>query len=131
MFAISCQRNNDIIRIKNTSGDIIVRADALAEQVPVFYAIDIKRTEIEFFVVKIDGKIYSFLNRCRKCFSSGRGFVFDNGYVRCMTCNVGFPAAAITKGVGSCYPIPVQGKSNEGAYMIEPEILYSAHYNKF
>lgn len=106
----SCKKSDEFIEVKSTDKGVFVGINNLAEKTPVFYKTELNGAEFEFFVVKINGEVKPFLNRCRRCYRSGLGFSFDKTHIRCKTCNEKFLIEDIPQGVGSCYPIPLPAK---------------------
>jgi nitrite reductase/ring-hydroxylating ferredoxin subunit len=119
----ACNRNGDFIEIMNAEKGISVNIKGLIEKKPVFYKAEIKGTEFEFFVIKINGEVRAFLNRCKKCYGSGLGFSFDETHVRCRACNEKFQIEDIAHGVGSCYPIPLASAAQGDTISIKIEPL--------
>lgn len=113
-FVLSCSEKESFQYIQ-PSGDEIVLLHESSEGIPVFYRTEIEGKRIDFFSIRLEGENRVFLNRCRKCFNSGLGFSFEDKYVRCKACNVMYPVREISRGVGSCYPIPVPSRS-DGRY---------------
>ncbi|HYQ47562.1 MAG TPA: Fe-S-containing protein [Thermodesulfovibrionales bacterium] len=95
----------------------------LQEKVPQFYTYRHNGHDINFFVVRIDGRIVSFLDACRKCYPRKRGFRFDQSSFICRACDERYPISEIDKGFGSCYPIQLQGRTDGGKYYISVPVL--------
>lgn len=112
---LSCAREESFQTVNPVDDELIIAHDK-PEGKPDFYSAEIDGRKIEFFVVRLNGQLMVFLNRCRKCFNSGLGFRFEDGLIRCRACNVTYPVKEISRGIGSCYPIPVKSRS-EGRYI--------------
>lgn len=128
---VSCSQKSSFPEAPTIGDDIVINVNNLAEKAPVFYKTRVNNTTIEFFVIKVKGQTKVYLNRCRRCFNSGLGFVFDKEYARCKSCDVMIPIDELSEGIGSCYPIHVDGRLINGQYLIARKGLYSAYYNKF
>lgn len=128
---LSCANESAVFTEVPEGQDVVLAAGDLVDNVPRFYRQKVGADEIEFFVVKIGGVPGAYLNRCRKCFASGRGFSFDAPLLRCRTCNETFPVESVSTGIGSCFPIHIKGTSEEGLLRIRPSDLSSAYYQRF
>ncbi|MFN3395379.1 MAG: Fe-S-containing protein [Thermodesulfovibrionales bacterium] len=102
---------------------VIVNTSQLIEKRPVFFSYQYNKKMINFFVIKIEGKVSSYLDACAKCYPKKLGFGFDNGYIYCRACNVRHPVENIEKGFGSCYPIKIAGEEQQGKYFISLKTL--------
>lgn len=121
----SCTKEEAFKTINPVNNEIVISHDK-QDGIPEFYRTEINGKRIDFFVIRLDGELKVFLNRCRRCFNSGLGFRFEDGLIRCRACNVTYPVREISRGVGSCYPIPVKSRS-EGRYIrIKKEDLIQA-----
>ncbi len=47
-----------------------------------------------------------------------QGYRPDDGVVTCRYCNMKFPIYKLEKGLGSCYPIRIAGRAENGNYLI-------------
>ena len=74
--------------------------------------------KINFFVIKVDNRVLSFLDACARCYPAKRGYRCEGGSIICRECNVRIPISQIEKGIGSCYPIKVEGSLRDGRYLI-------------
>ncbi len=123
---ISCAEEQAFQHVSPVDDEMVISHDK-PDGIPDFYRTEINGKRIDFFVVRLNGGARVFLNRCRKCFNSGLGFRFEDGLIRCRACNVTYPVKEISRGMGSCYPIPVKSRS-EGRYIhIKKEDLMQAY----
>ncbi|MFN3480800.1 MAG: Fe-S-containing protein [Thermodesulfovibrionales bacterium] len=102
---------------------MIVDIEQLVEKRPLFYSYNYNNKRINFFVIKINGRVTSYLDACRECYPKKLGFGFDDGHIYCRSCNVRYPVDEIEKGLGSCYPIKITGEERGGKYFIPLKIL--------
>jgi len=102
---------------------VSVDITALQESVPQFYSYHSLGRTVNFFIIKIDGRVLSFLDACMKCHPKKRGFRFDSGSVICRACDERFPVSEIEKGFGSCYPIKLEGQVYGREYQIPAPVL--------
>ncbi|MFN3740663.1 MAG: Fe-S-containing protein [Thermodesulfovibrionales bacterium] len=126
IFLVSCTKEEPFQRINPVNDEFVISHDK-SDGIPHFYRAEVEGRKIDFFVIKLNGQLMVFLNRCRKCFNSGLGFRFEDRHIRCRACNVTYPVKEISKGIGSCYPLPVKARS-EGRYLrIKKEDLIQAY----
>lgn len=98
-------------------------AASLVEGVPEFYSVTIDGRRISFFIVKVRGEVQSYFDACLGCFPKKLGFRVDGNHIVCRACNIRYPLEELKTGVGSCYPIRLTGKTEEGMYHITREAL--------
>ena len=97
---------------------------------PVFFTYSYKRRNINFFVLKHDGKVLSFLDACARCYPERLGYRFEGGRFICRECKMGYSVEDIEKGAGSCHPIRLKGELRDGVYRI-PLSEIEKHADKF
>jgi uncharacterized membrane protein len=102
---------------------VVVNIAGLREGVPQFHSYNSQGHAVSFFIIKVDGKVLSFIDACMKCHPRRRGFRFDNGSVICRACDERFPVSEIAKGFGSCYPIKLEGQVHGEEYHIPATAL--------
>ncbi len=108
----------------------IIAMTALENEVPQFYTYRYQDKDISFFVLKMDGKISSFFDACASCYPHKQGYRYEDGFVVCRYCNVSFPLHKLEKGIGGCYPIRLEGRIENGKYLI-PLSAIEAEAGKF
>ena len=116
--ALSCARQPLYPEPVRKGTVISVDISGLLESRPQFYSYHSLGRTVNFFVIKIDGRVLSFLDACMKCHPKKRGFRFDSGSVICRACDERFPVSEIEKGFGSCYPIKLEGQVQGVEYHI-------------
>jgi uncharacterized membrane protein len=99
--------------------DISIDAATLQEEIPQFFTYMHKDRYINFFVIKVEGRILSFLDACTKCHPRKLGFRFGNGSVYCRACDEHYPVSEIEDGFGSCYPIKIEGRTEGARYLLD------------
>jgi uncharacterized membrane protein len=103
------------------AGDgVSIALSALGEAEPLFLSYHHEGKRIDFFVLKIGGGVQSYLDACAKCAPKKLGYHPDGGDMVCRACGMRYPLDAL-KGIGSCYPIPLEGKVEGDNYIIEKE----------
>jgi len=98
--------------------DVAVESATLRPEVPVFFTYHYQGKKINFFVMKVEGRVLSFLDACARCYPAKRGYRFDGGRLVCRECNVNYSVSEIEKGMGSCFPIRITGHLQDGKYLI-------------
>jgi uncharacterized membrane protein len=117
--------------IAEVSGqNVIVDPAVLQPGVPKFYSFLYHHKTINFFVLKIQDKVTSFLDACASCYSYKQGYRCEEGSVICRHCNMKFPVHKLEQGLGSCFPIKIEGKMENGKYLISTALL-EAQADKF
>jgi uncharacterized membrane protein len=97
---------------------VVIDAKALKDEEPVFYTFGHKGKKINFFVLRVNERIISFFDACIKCYPRRQGYRAETGYLVCRACNVRYPIGEIEKGLGSCYPIKLEGYTEGDKYII-------------
>lgn len=102
------------------SGETItIDIKTLKEEAPVFYSLRHKGKRIDFFVVKMRGKMQSYFDACAKCYTGKLGYRADKQYVICKKCDIRYSIESLKTGFGSCYPIALRGKAEGDRYLID------------
>lgn len=109
------------------SGDYVrIVVSSLKEATPEFYSLgDPGEGRVDFFVLRIQGRVESYLDACARCGAKKKGFRVERGNIVCNACGVSYPLDSL-KGVGSCYPLPLEGEVRDDLYVIEKEELLKA-----
>lgn len=114
----ACSRQSAYPEAPRSGQAISILISSLQAGIPQYFAYSQKGMNIHFFVVKVDDRVISFLDACTKCYPQKKGFGFDSGSVICRACDERYPISAIEKGFGSCYPIRLEGRMENGRYLI-------------
>lgn len=130
LFLPSCSKQPLYPAPDIKEGRVVIDISMLKNGIPVFYSYSYNKKRINFFILKIDGRISSYLDACAECYPKKLGFGFDNGSIYCRSCNVKHPIDSIEMGFGSCYPIRVAGEEQQGKYFISLKTLQEK-VNKF
>jgi uncharacterized membrane protein len=123
LFLISCSRQpvHTVPAIEGT--DIVIDAGTLEPDIPKFYMYHYRNKNINFFVIKMNGKILSFLDACMNCYPAKLGYRFDSGYIVCKRCSVRYSVSEVEKGFGGCFPIRILGRLKGSKYLIPVSAL--------
>jgi uncharacterized membrane protein len=97
--------------------DVIIDTLSLQPDTPQFFTYSSGNKNINFFVIKIDNEVLSFLDACLSC-ESKLGYTFSNGRFTCQECGIEYSVSEIKNGIGSCYPIRLSGTLRAGKYYI-------------
>jgi len=122
-FCASCSRQPVYPEPSLKGSEVAIEVKKLRPENPLFLTYRHHRKNINFFVLKIDDKVVSFLDACMSCYPSKRGYRFDGGYITCKTCDIRYSLAEIEEGVGSCSPIRLEGHLQDGNYLIPVSLL--------
>lgn len=127
LFACSsCSRQPHYAPAAQRGPDIVIETSTLAPDVPKFYRYSYQDRNINFFVIKINEEVSSFLDACASCYSHKQGYRCEDGAVICRYCGMKFPVYKLEKGLGSCYPIKIDGRMEHGKYLIPVASLEAA-----
>ncbi len=98
--------------------DAVIGITSLREEVPQFYTYQHQGKNISFFVLKLNNKVSSFFDACASCYPHKLGYKYEDGAVICRACNLRFSVYKLEKGIGGCFPIRLEGRMENGKYLI-------------
>jgi uncharacterized membrane protein len=127
---ISCTKQPVYPEPLRIGTEMAVEMNELQGEIPKYFTYHYRGKNINFFVVKVGDRVISFFDACASCYAARRGYRFDNGYFFCRACNERYSTAEIEKGVGSCFPIRLDGYYAQGKYFI-PVSALEAMADKF
>lgn len=127
---VACSRQPSYPAPPRQGADIVIDITQLQPEAPKFYTYEYQGKRINFFVCRVQDKVLSFLDACASCYAQKRGYRYDEGKVICRDCNMKFSMYQLEKGLGSCYPIKIDGRSEGGKYFI-PVAALEAEADKF
>ena len=119
----SCSDRSSFKQISLDGPRAEVDTKNLINNQPEFYSVNIGGRSVSFFVVMINGEAQAYFNACTTCAPRKLGFRFKDGGVICRTCNVSYPVDTLKDGIGSCYPIKLNGTRENDKYVIKKEDL--------
>jgi uncharacterized membrane protein len=90
---------------------------------PVFYSIVLDGKRINYFIVKTEGDVGSYLDACAKCYPKKLGYRLEGDQLVCRACGVRYATDDLKEGIGSCYPIKLEGRVEGGSYVIDRKAL--------
>lgn len=109
-----------------TDGQVVISLSSLQQDKPAFYTYHVRGKPVSFFVLKTGDAVESYLDACVKCYPKKLGYRFSEGKVVCKACNVSYPLSHLKDGIGSCYPIVLEGKTDGDTYRISVETVADA-----
>jgi uncharacterized membrane protein len=110
--------------------DFVVEVASLQLETPSFFTYKYKGNNISFFVMRMKNGVQSYLDACASCYPHKRGYRYESGSVTCRFCNQYFSVNKLDKGLGGCYPIKIEGRTEKGKYLISLATL-EAEAEKF
>ena len=119
----SCSRQPAYPPAVQEGSNLIIDVATITPEVPKFYTYHYQGKAVNFFALKIDGKVNSFLDACASCYAHRQGYRYEDGCVTCRDCGARFSIYKLEKGLGSCYPIKIEGRMENGKYLIPVKTL--------
>ncbi len=95
----------------------------LDEKKPVFFTFHNEKNKINYFVVKTDGSYQAYFDACAKCYRRKNGYRLDGSRVICRACDVNYSVNDLKEGIGSCYPIKLEGRVEGNVFVIYKEAI--------
>jgi uncharacterized membrane protein len=120
---VSCTKGPSYIQAPFNGYTSEIDVSTLMPKQPQFYSLSIEGKMISFFLVKVNGVTQSYFNACRECYPKKLGFSFEEGYVKCKSCNERWPVESLQEGIGGCRPIPLKGVLKGDKYIITREAI--------
>ncbi len=90
---------------------------------PVFQTLTLDGKRIIYFVVKTESGVDSYFDACSKCYPQKLGYKPEGGQVVCSACGVRYSSRDLKEGMGSCYPIKLEGRVDGVFYVIGRKAL--------
>ncbi len=110
--------------------DAVILVSELKPDTPLFRTYRFEGKNINFFVVLTGGRILSFLDACASCYPHKLGYRSEHGAVACNDCGTTVPLSGLERGIGSCHPLKLPGRLEQGKYLI-PKAELEAAVDKF
>ena len=107
----------------NSAGDVAINIKTLGEKVPEFHTYLLDGRRIDFFLIKVSGDIQSYFDACAMCYPKKLGYRVEGNRIVCKACNLRYMAGELKTGLGSCHPIPLPGRVENGFYIITKDAL--------
>ena len=126
----SCSRQPKYAAPPVEGGNIVIGISPLPLNIPQYFSYPAQGKHVDFFVIRMHDRILSFLDACMTCFPHKLGYRYEEGSVVCRACDTRYSIFKLEKGIGGCYPIKVEGKQVNEAYLIARSVL-DRHAAKF
>ncbi|HEX9020908.1 MAG TPA: Fe-S-containing protein [Nitrospirota bacterium] len=123
---LSCSRQPAYPPAARVGTDIVIDISGLAPGTPKFFTYQYNGKSINYFALKTGNKVNSFLDACASCYMHKQGYRYDDGHVTCRACGMKFSVYQLEKGLGGCYPIKIEGRRENGKYLIPVATLEAA-----
>lgn len=128
LVLFACARTPTYPEAPREGDSVRVGLAELQEARPVFFTFTHEGKKIHFLVLRINNEIQSYLDACAKCYPKKLGYRLVDGRLQCVACGEQYPLDELG-GVGSCYPLPLEGKIEGDSYVIKIEdIIKSKRY---
>ena len=123
LLLVSCSAQPTYRDAPRSGQEVVVEVKTLTPEVPVFFTYRYGGKKVNFFVVKMNDRVLSFLDACARCYPGKRGYRYSDGRLICRECDVKYAISEIEKGFGSCFPIRIEGSLRAGEYRIPLSVL--------
>ena len=97
---------------------VVIDVSSLQPETPSFFTYQYNNKNINFFVLRMDTGVQSYLDACASCYPHKLGYKCEDGAVVCRACGMSFSVHKLEKGLGGCYPIRIEGRTENGKYLI-------------
>ena len=116
---IACESDKAKYNKPLVEGDrVVIDTSLLGDESPRFYSITLDTKKVDFFVVKENDSVESYLDACENCYQYKKGYNVEGSYVICRHCGSTYPLGSLKTGMGSCHPMPLKGELEGGKYYI-------------
>jgi hypothetical protein len=126
LLGTACTRQQTYTAPTIIGANAVIEISSLKTATPLFFTYRYKGKLINFFVLRLESGVQSYLDACASCYHHQQGYRPEDGVVTCRYCNMKFPIYKLEKGLGSCYPIKLAGKAEQGNYLISLAALEDA-----
>jgi uncharacterized membrane protein len=106
-----------------TEQNIILDIAAIPPEIPQFYTYRSGRRNVNFFVIRLQDRVLSFLDACLTCYPRKLGYRYEDGFVTCRACDTRYSIYKLDKGIGGCYPVRLVGRSENGKFLLSRAML--------
>lgn len=103
-----------------SDGDVRVEIAALPMDEPVFMSYEYARDRrVNFFVIRSEAGVHAYFDACLTCYARKRGYRFSGGTLYCNACGERYGLDQLDQGLTGCRPIPLPGRAEGGAFLID------------
>jgi len=126
----SCSREQRYASPPIEGENVVIRITSLPLELPQFYSFRTKDKDVDFFVIRMQDRVLSFLDACLTCYPRKLGYRSADGAMVCRACDTRYSIYKLEKGIGGCYPIRIDGRLEKGNFLI-PRSTLERHAGKF
>ncbi len=130
LIIYSCSNQSSYPSAPQIGPNVVIDTANLPPDIPQFFTYHFQGRNINYFILNLQGRVSSFLDACTSCYSFKQGYRCEKDSIVCRHCNMKFSVFKLEKGLGSCFPIKIEGRSENGKYLI-PLAVLEAEANKF
>jgi uncharacterized membrane protein len=117
-LVFSCSGKPTYTEARPSGEELRFALESLRDGEPVFHSLMHEGKRIDFFVLKINGRVESYFDACAKCYPKKLGYRKDGDYLKCVACGQRYPLDDL-RGTGSCYPLKLPGRVVGDSYVID------------
>jgi uncharacterized membrane protein len=130
LLGAACTRQQKYAAPTVVDSTVVVEVSSLQPETPRFFTYRYDSKNINFFVLRMNTGVQSYLDACASCYPHKLGYRCEGGSVVCKECRMKFSVYKLEKGIGGCYPIRIEGRAENGKYLI-PLAALEAESGKF
>ena len=118
LVCLSCSKPPTYPSAPQIGQNIVIDTTNLPHGEPRFYTYRFQGKNINYFILNLQGRVSSFLDACTSCYLYKQGYRCENDSIVCRHCDLKFSVYKLEKGLGSCFPIKIEGRLENGQYFI-------------
>jgi uncharacterized membrane protein len=130
LLFVACSKQQKYAASTVVGSEVVVEMSSLKHEIPRFFTYRYNGKNINFFVLRMDTGVQSYLDACASCYPHKLGYKYEDGTVVCRACGLKFSVYKLEHGLGNCYPIKVTGRVEKDKYLI-PLAALEAEAGKF
>lgn len=110
-------------------GKILIDVESLRDGRPEFFSVDVKSSRVDFFVIRLNGSVESYLDACKNCYRFKKGYKVESSLLVCKYCGNSYSLDSLKKAFTGCHPMPLRGEIEGSSYVITlTEMKKAARY---
>lgn len=109
-----------------SGNEVRINVTDLQEGQPLFFSYPTNGKRVNFFLLRLGGRVSSFLDACVTCYRKKQGYGVEQARVVCRACDKRFSVHQLEQGLGGCYPIKLEGALQGKEYAIPVPALERA-----
>ncbi len=119
----SCTKMPVYPQAASDGASVRIALKELQEKKPVFYTFREGKNSINYFVLKLDASYQSYFDACARCYQKKMGYKPLGNRIVCRACDVNYSVYDLKGGIGSCYPIKLEGRVEGDVYVIDKKSI--------